>query len=102
MMELYLMMLNLRVSLHCLSGFFPSSVFMQQSPGIVGGSLCPGAETGLGFAWTVSSISMGSWSSGKGDDALAWTGGSWIYPLCYGSGCFRDFWTWMSHLDHGV
>lgn len=81
---------------------FPSSVFMQQSPGAVGGSLCPGAETGLGFAWTASSLSMGSWSSGKGGDTLAWTGRSWMYLLCYGSGWFRDSWSWIPHLDHGV
>lgn len=72
---------------------FPSSVFMQQSPG---------AETGLGFAWTASSLSMGSWSSGEGDDTLAWTGRSWMYLLCYGSGWFRDSWSWISHLDDGV
>lgn len=65
---------------------FPSYGFMQESPGTVGGSLCPGAESGLGFAWTASTLSMGSWSSGKGDDALAWTGGSWRYPLYHGSG----------------
>lgn len=44
------MTLNLRVSLHCFSRLFPSSVFIRQSPGAVGGSLCPGAGTGLGFA----------------------------------------------------
>lgn len=70
------MVSKLRVSSLLLLRLFRSSLSMQRSPGAAGGSPCPGTGAGLGSAWAVTSLSAGSWGSGKGDDTLAWAGGS--------------------------
>lgn len=70
------MMAKPRVSSLLLLRLFPSSVSVQQSPSAAGGSPCPGTGAGPGSAQAVTSLSVGSWGSRKGDDALAWAGGS--------------------------
>lgn len=49
---------------------------MQRSPGAACVRPCTGTAAGPGSARAVISLCVGSWGSGKGDDALAWAGGS--------------------------
>lgn len=82
------MMSRLRVSSLLRLRLFPSSVSVQQSPGTVCGSPSTDTAAGPGSAQAVTSLSVGSWSSGKGDDALVWAGGSCTDSLAL-------FWQWL-------
>lgn len=64
---------------------------MQQSSSAAGGSPCIGVGAGPGSAWAVTDLGVGSWGSGKEDDALACAGGpALMHPLCLGNERFRD------------